>query len=297
MSEQAGGPGSTSGGASSGRSGGRTSDGSAGRGTRGGSQQRSGASGRGRSGGGKPSGRGPSGNRAAPPRPRLPIDEDVSGRELAPEVRQVLGGLRGLAEPVSKHLVMAGRLLEEDPQRAHEHAQEARRLAARVALVREAAGIAAYAAGHYDVALAEFRAARRMTGDAAYLPVIADCLRGQGRPEKAIELGDDDAVAELTPDDSAELAMVVAGAYRDLGQMDEAVRHLEAIRPGIGSRSPGLTARVTYAYADLLESAGRPQEAVRWFTASVNHDVDGLLDGEERLDHLLEQDPARPIDS
>ena len=50
-------------------------------------------------------------------------------------------------------------LLDEDPQRAHAHAAYARQLAPRLAVVREAAGVTAYAAGDY--AGRPGRAARR----------------------------------------------------------------------------------------------------------------------------------------
>ena len=51
--------------------------------------------------------------------------------------------------------------------------------------MREATGEAAYAAGHYAEALAELRAAKRMNGATAYLPIMADCHRALGKPEGA----------------------------------------------------------------------------------------------------------------
>ena len=63
-----------------------------------------------------------------------------------------------------RHLVVAGQLIEDDPELAYAHAEAARRRAARLPIVREAAAETAYAAGRYAVALSEFRALRRMTG-------------------------------------------------------------------------------------------------------------------------------------
>ena len=61
----------------------------------------------------------------------------------------------------------------------------------RIAVVREAAGEAAYAAGHYAEALAELRAAKRMNGATAYLPIMADCHRALGKPQDALKLAED----------------------------------------------------------------------------------------------------------
>ena len=64
---------------------------------------------------------------------------------------------------VAGHLVLAGELIDTDPELAYRHAEAARRRAARLPIVREAAAETAYAAGRFDVALSEFRALRRMT--------------------------------------------------------------------------------------------------------------------------------------
>ena len=78
----------------------------------------------------------------------------------------------------------------------------------RLAAVREAVGIAAYQCGDWAQALAELRAARRMGSKSPLLPLIADCERGVGRPERAIELARSPEAAELTGDDADELRIV-----------------------------------------------------------------------------------------
>ena len=104
-------------------------------------------------------------------------------------VRAELRGLpKDLAEIVAGHLVAAGRADRQRPELAYRHAEAARRRAARLPVVREAAAETAYAAGRFDVALSEFRALRRMTGSRDYLPVMADCERALGRPQAAIKL-------------------------------------------------------------------------------------------------------------
>ena len=129
--------------------------------------------------------------------------------------------------------MVAGQLIEDDPELAYAHAEAARRRAARLPIVREAAAETAYAAGLYDVALSEFRALRRMTGTPDYLPVMADCERALGRPHNALKLAREADRVGLDPALRIEMIIVEAGARRDLGQDHEARRILErASRPG-----------------------------------------------------------------
>ncbi len=221
-------------------------------------------------------------------RPRAPvIDDDVTGRELDQQVRRELSTLAGpVAGTVARHLVMAGRLLDVDPELAHEHAQAARQRAGRVAVVREAAGYAAYEAGHYDVALTEFRAARRISGQADFLAVMADCERGVGRPERALAIAEDPEAARLPVEEQAELVIVTAGALRDLGRDEEA---LALLRRALPARPPEAqwVARLNYALGDVLASAGRVDEAVSAFAAAEAGDADGSLDAGDRVVELL----------
>src|SRR5699024_11443121 len=77
--------------------------------------------------------------------------EGVAGRERD---KEIFGQLRSLdkedAGMVAKHLAAAGGLLDLAPDRAHEHAKAAMARAGRVAVVREALGIAAYYVEKYD---------------------------------------------------------------------------------------------------------------------------------------------------
>ena len=80
------------------------------------------------------------------PEPELP--EDVSAKDLDSTARMGLRALSRLnAENIARHLVMTQRLLETDPEVAYAHARYAASHAGRIAIVREAAGIAAYVAG------------------------------------------------------------------------------------------------------------------------------------------------------
>ncbi len=215
-----------------------------------------------------------------------PLPEDVTGKELD---RSVLAQLKGLPEKlaarVARHLVAAGRLLDEDPETAYRHTLAARARAARVAVVREAVGEAAYAAGHYGEALAELRAARRMNGAHDYLPLMADCERALKRPERALELARSPAVAGLAPESRAEMTIVEAGARFDLGEVASALRTLESAPLRKDSRAAWVV-RLRYAYADLLLRAGRDAEALEWFHRTAGIDADQVTDAAERIEGL-----------
>jgi len=235
------------------------------------------------------SGRGRYENRGdqRPTRPVGPsIPDDVTGQELDKEIR---GDMRTLsveaAEIVSRHLVMTSRLLEDRPDLAWEHAKAAVARGGRLAVVREAAGIAAYTAGEYADALAQFRAARRISGSDSYWPIMADCERGLGRPERAISMAGADEVDRLDRAGRVEMRIVASGARRDLGQLDAAVVTLQC--PELQSTSTeSWSARLKFAYADALLAAGREDEAREWFAKTVDVDDADETDAAERLADL-----------
>ncbi|MFF1642967.1 hypothetical protein ACFVXA_36150 [Streptomyces sp. NPDC058246] len=213
----------------------------------------------------------------------MPIPDDVTGEEIDKDVRQELQSLpKGLAEDVSRNLVMVARLIDEDPEGAYAYSRIALRLASRVAAVREAAGFAAYANQKYSEALAEFRAARRMTGGVELWPVMADCERGLGRPEKALDMAGAPEVQKLDKAGQVEMRLVAAGARRDMGQLDAAIVTLQSPELASNSVQPW-TARLRYAYADALLAVGREGEAREWFAKAVESDKDGSTDASDRL--------------
>lgn len=215
-----------------------------------------------------------------------PVPEDVTGRELDKDVRAELRTLSlEASDIVSRHLVMTARLLDEDPAQAWEHARAAVARGGRLAVVRETAGIAAYAAGEYADALAQFRAARRISGSDAYWPVMADCERGLGRPERAIAMAGAPEADRLDRAGRVELRIVVSGARRDQGQLDAAVVTLQC--PELESRSTEeWSARLKFAYADALLAAGRAEEARAWFVRAADVDVHEATEAAERVAEL-----------
>jgi tetratricopeptide (TPR) repeat protein len=215
-----------------------------------------------------------------------PIPPDVDAKQLAPEIRGELSTLdRATADAVARHLVAAGELMDEDPEAALNHARAARARSSRIAAIREAVGIAAYRYGDWAQALSELRAARRMGSKSPLLPLIADCERGLGRPERAIELGRGEEAAALSGDAADELRIVIAGARSDLGQLEQALSLLST--PQLDpTRSGSMAARLFYAYADTLLALGRNDEALQWFLHSAAADVDGITDAEDRVSEL-----------
>jgi len=210
----------------------------------------------------------------------------VTGAELERPVRAQLRTLsKANAEVVARHLVMTARLLPEDPQLAYAHAMAAQRRAGRVAVVREAVGVAAYHAGLWANALSELRAARRMSGSSHQLPLMADAERGLGRPERAIELAASPEAESLSEAERVEMAIVVSGARRDLGQADAAVLALQ-IPQLTDTTTHAYTPRLRYAFAAALLEAGRRDEALSWFAQAADSDQDGETDAEERLADL-----------
>jgi tetratricopeptide (TPR) repeat protein len=218
-----------------------------------------------------------------------PVPEGLDLRVLHRSVRAELRGLpKELAEIVAAHLVAAGQLIDQDPELAYAHAEAARRRAARLPIVREAAAETAYAAGHYDAALSELRAIRRMTGADDFLPMMADCERALGRPEAALKLAKEARRLRLDPAQRVEMILVEAGARGDLGQSAESLRILaEAsgqINPPVAP--PTAVARLRYAYADALLQRGTSADARIWFQAASKLDPHGETDAQARLDEL-----------
>ncbi len=215
-----------------------------------------------------------------------PLPDSITGRELDRSVRDQLSSLpERLAIRVARHLVAAGELLDDDPETAYGHARAARARAARVPAVREVYAELAYLTQRWDEALRELRTVRRMTGSPDGLPLIADCERALGRPERAVALGRDPAVERLDPAGRAEMAIVVAGARRDRGQLDAALAVLEAAELRSRSRAEWVV-RLRYAYADALEAAGRDAAAVEWFHRAAGVDGQGSTDALERAEQL-----------
>lgn len=215
-----------------------------------------------------------------------PIPQDITGKELDRSVSNQLKSLpEKLATRVARHLVAAGRLLVSDPETAYQHTVAARARAPRVAIVREASGEAAYAAGLFKEALLELKAARRLSGSAIYLPMMADCERALGRPERAIAMAKDPVVEILDEAGQIEMKIVASGARRDQGDTGAAVRTLEGRELRSRTRADW-SPRLRYAYAEALLADGQRGLAREWFERAAGVDVQNSTDASERVAEL-----------
>ena len=225
----------------------------------------------------------------APKKPRLPepaIPEGVTGFELDRAVKNQLRTLsKENAVGVGQHLVMVATFLDSDIEAAQAHAETAVRRAGRVPAAREALGLVHYRKGEWAKALSEFRTARRLSGSSHLLPYMVDAERGLGRAERALDLAASPEAANLGQDERIELAIVVSGIRRDLGQYEAAVVGLQLPQLTVGSRQPW-AARLFYAYAEALLAKGDEDGAVTWFGHAADADVDGATDADERLSEL-----------
>ncbi|HEY3548062.1 MAG TPA: hypothetical protein VGK17_18475, partial [Propionicimonas sp.] len=226
------------------------------------------------------------------PRPGLAAKANEPATPKGLDLRQLPRGvraeLRGLtsehAEIVGAHLLMAGQLIDSDPELAYAHAEAARRRAARLPITREAAGETAYAAGNFGTALNEFRALRRMTGRDDYLAAMADCERALGRYQGALRLVKEGLAKNPEVVTRIELRLVEAGIRSQTGQVDEALRLLKSEIEELGTRGTKLArARLRYGYADLLERTGDGEQAERWFDAVIRLDPDETTDAADRV--------------
>ncbi|WP_231939339.1 hypothetical protein [Brevibacterium siliguriense] len=184
---------------------------------------------------------------------------------------------------VAKHLVAAGGLLDLDPERAHEHAKAAMARAGRVAVVREALGIAAYYVENYDEAVRELRTHRRISGSNDNIALIADAERGRGKPEKALELLKNSEELDLDNDTRTELVIVAAGAKSDLDDIAGARRLIEA--EDFTQKPSGGLVRLMAAYAEVLRIDGETELADKYEELSRRTaKATGTLFGDEMPD-------------
>ncbi len=199
-------------------------------------------------------------------------------------MRDELGSLSfDRASIVGRYLIAAE--LATDPEQAYRYAQAAKRLAARVGIVREVSGIMAYKSGRWAEALTELQAGRRMTGRNDYLPLMADSERGLGRLDRALDLVHSAEAKRLPRAAQIELRIVESGIRRDQGLADAAVLALQVPELTDGKQRPW-SARLFYAYGEALLAAGRTEAAREAFSRAVVADEDEQTDALARLDEL-----------
>ena len=187
---------------------------------------------------------------------------------------------------MAQHLVMVANLLDTDIEAAEAHAETAVRRAGRVPAAREALGLVAYRKGEWAKALSEFRTARRLSGSSHMLPLMVDAERGLGRLDRALDLAASPEASSLPLDERIELAIVVSGIRRDLGQLEAAAVGLEIPQLRSTGAPKTWSARLFYAYAEARLALGDTEGARDWFARAVDADVDGQTDADDRLAEL-----------
>ncbi|WP_018143023.1 hypothetical protein [Alloscardovia criceti] len=226
-----------------------------------------------------------------PGEPKMP--KGLEWSMLSSDEKERLRGLsKEHAENIGLHMLAAYALEEEDPQLAMEHAQWVARQASRVDVSRETLAFVAYRQGNYKLALREFRTAYRMNGYGDYLPFMADCERGLGNPQKAVDIALSDDAKRLRGEAKAELFLVYAGALADLDLFDKAVEvvHTIAHAQGVGG---AYRMRAVQAEQNFLELAGRNEEAEKLNDLldrleAQYADVDDLDEADVYVDNDLE---------
>ena len=215
------------------------------------------------------------------------IPAGVSADELDRDALRALTTLSGPnRDIVARHLVMAGQLIDLDPEAAYQHAQAAVSRAGRVDVVREAAALTAYASGRYEEALREVRAVRRMRGDSSLRAVEADAERGLGHPEKAVEIIDATDASSLDLAEQVELVLVSSGARADLGQSDVGLVIVDdALAALPSSVDDELRRRLMAVKAERLTELGRDDEAAEVIAA-----MPVIAEDAEIIDVALYQD-------
>jgi tetratricopeptide (TPR) repeat protein len=177
------------------------------------------------------------------------------------------------------------RLELDDPRGAIPEAEKAKAMAPRSASVREVLGMAYYGTGRWREALTELKAYKRISGRSDQNHLIADCLRGLGRPMEAVALADEIVRDRRAPNEAkAEAVIVAASALGDQGRFSEALALLARAKTR-DDVAEAYTLRLWYVRGDILAKAGRRDEAATEFRRVMRHDP-SAFDAAERLAEL-----------
>jgi tetratricopeptide (TPR) repeat protein len=202
--------------------------------------------------------------------------------------RPIQEEIRRTAPPGKDRDVMSrlGRAIElldrDDPKAAVAEAEKAKSLAPRSGAVREVLGLALYGLGRWQDALTELKAYKRISGRSDQNHLIADSLRGLGRPQEAVPLAEEALRSKGVPNDAkAEAVIVAASALADQGRFVEALAFLGRARTR-EDVAAGYTLRLWYVRGDILDRAGRKREAAEEFRRVMRHDP-SAYDAAERL--------------
>jgi tetratricopeptide (TPR) repeat protein len=145
-------------------------------------------------------------------------------------------------------------------------------------------GLALYGQDRWKEALSELKAYKRITGRVDQNHLIADCLRGMGRPAEAVPLAEEELRGSATNDAKAEAVIVAASALADQKRFAEALAFLGRAKTR-DDVSETYTLRLWYVKGDVLARLGRKEEAAAEFRKVMRHDA-AAFDVAERLAQL-----------
>lgn len=213
-----------------------------------------------------------------------PSKQALLPRDIEEDVRRTARPTQ--QDDVLSRIARAIELLErDDAHGAVPEAEKAKAMAPRSSAVREVLGMAYYGVGRWHDALTELKAYKRMTGHSDQNHLIADCLRGLGRPEEAVPLADEALRDRSAPNEAkAEVVIVAASALADQGRYPEALSLLARAKTR-EDVAEDYTLRLWYARGDILAKAGRNEEAAVEFRKIMRHDA-AAFDAAERLAEL-----------
>ncbi len=205
--------------------------------------------------------------------------------------REIEEDIRRTARPAQQvdalsRLARAIELLErDDPRGAVPEAEKAKALAPRSASVREVLGMAYYGVGRWQEAITELKAFKRLSGRPDQNHLIADSLRGLGRPVEAVPLAEELLRDRRAPNEAkAEAVIVAASALADQKRFPEALALLARAKTR-ADVAEDYTLRLWYVRGDILARAGRDDEAATEFRKVMRHDP-SAFDAAERLAEL-----------
>ena len=227
---------------------------------------------------------------------RTPISRSGEGRrteEKPPTVHlddEIVKELRATTRPGKAEILIkvfaeaAGAFATDDYVEAIRLGEQAKHIALRSGTVRELLGLAYYRIEQWKESARELAAFRRLSGSTEQNPVIADCYRAMGKPEKAVEICEEIDPRKVEPAVAFEGAIVAASALAEMKRLDDAIDKLEKLdlRPASAEEHH---LRAWYVLGDLLERKGRFTQAREWFQA-VNGAGPEFTDAGERLAHL-----------
>ena len=213
--------------------------------------------------------------------PRAAAPTDGLSRAIQEEIRRTAPP--GKDRDAMSRLARAIELLDrDDPKGAAAEAEKAKVFAPRSGAVREVLGLAYYGLGRWQDALTELKAYKRISGRPDQNHLIADSLRGLGRPSEAVPLAEEVLRVKGIPNEAkAEAVIVAASSLADQGRFAEALAFLGRAKTR-EDVAEGYTLRLWYVKGDILERAGRREEAAHEFRRIMRHDS-SAYDAAERL--------------